>query len=100
MAFAAMAARARQAREGGSWLVRVSLAQTGRWLAGLGRVAGGLAAPDPALDDVADRLEESDSAFGRLRAVRHAAVLDETPAHFALPAARIGTHPARWEDET
>src|SRR5262249_7722960 len=31
MAFAAMMARVRQAREGGSWLVRVSLAQTGRW---------------------------------------------------------------------
>jgi hypothetical protein len=67
--------------------VRVSLAQTGRWLWSLGRVDGGLAARDPTLDDVADRLEESDSAFGRLRAVRHAAELDETPAHFALPAA-------------
>jgi len=100
MAFAAMAARARQAREGGSFLVRASLAQTGRWLAGLGRVANGLAAHDPTLDDVADRLEESDSDFGRLRAVRHAAALDETPAHFSRPAARIGAHPARWEDGT
>src|ERR1700761_5820698 len=32
MAFGAMMARARQSREGGSWHVRVSLAQTGRWL--------------------------------------------------------------------
>ena len=32
MAFGAMMAKARQAREGGSWHVRVSLAQTGRWL--------------------------------------------------------------------
>ena len=53
MAAAAMLARARQAREGGSWHVRVSLAQTGRWLFGLGRVPNGLAAPDPSLDDVA-----------------------------------------------
>jgi crotonobetainyl-CoA:carnitine CoA-transferase CaiB-like acyl-CoA transferase len=98
MAFAAMAARARQAREGGSFSVRVSLAQTGRWIWNLGRVDGGLACPDPALRDVADRLEESDSAFGRLRAVRHAAELSETPARFALPAARLGSHEPRWED--
>jgi crotonobetainyl-CoA:carnitine CoA-transferase CaiB-like acyl-CoA transferase len=32
MAFGAMMAKARQAREGGSWHVQVSLAQTGRWL--------------------------------------------------------------------
>src|SRR6516225_2528365 len=39
MAFGAMMAKARQSREGGSYLVRVSLAQTGRWLWGLGRIA-------------------------------------------------------------
>ncbi len=42
MAFGAMMAKARQAREGGSWHVQVSLAQTGRWLWNLGRVADGL----------------------------------------------------------
>src|SRR5436309_8245503 len=42
MAFGAMMAKARQAREGGSWHVQVSLAQTGRWLWNIGRVAGGL----------------------------------------------------------
>ena len=41
MAFGAMMAKARQSREGGSWHVRVSLAQTGRWLWNLGRVADG-----------------------------------------------------------
>ena len=41
MAFGAMMARARQSREGGSWHVRVSLAQTGRWLWNLGRLADG-----------------------------------------------------------
>src|SRR5881398_2002833 len=38
MAFGAMVALARRAREGGSWLVRISLAQTGRWLVGRGEV--------------------------------------------------------------
>jgi len=98
MAFAAMMARARQAREGGSWHVRVSLAQTGRWIWDLGRVDGGLAAPDPTLDDVADRLEESESAFGLLRAVRHAAELAETPAAFVLPASRLGAHRPHWDN--
>lgn len=98
MAFAAIMARARQAREGGSWHVRVSLAQTGRWIRSLGRVAGGFGAPDPTLDDVADRLEESESAFGRLRAVRHAAELSETPAEFSRPAARLGSHQPQWQD--
>ena len=46
MAFGAMMARARQSREGGSWHVRVSLAQTGRWLWNLGRVADGLKTED------------------------------------------------------
>ncbi|HXX49615.1 MAG TPA: CoA transferase [Myxococcota bacterium] len=98
MAAAAMLARARQAREGGSWHVRASLAQTGRWLAGLGRVEGGLSARDPGLADVQDRLEESESAFGTLRAVRHAAELSETPARFALPAQPLGASPPTWSD--
>ena len=38
MAFGAMVALARRVREGGSWLVRISLAQTGRWLVGRGEV--------------------------------------------------------------
>jgi hypothetical protein len=99
MAFGALMARLRQAREGGSWHVRVSLAQTGGWIRGLGRVDGGLDARDLALEDVADRIDESDSAFGRLRAVRHAAELSETPARYALPAAKLGTHEPKWEDE-
>ncbi|MGN5480666.1 CoA transferase [Cupriavidus basilensis] len=57
LAFGAMAALHRRATEGGSWHVRVSLAQVGRWLRGLGRVAGGLRAPEQKIDDVADLLE-------------------------------------------
>src|SRR3954453_3686291 len=52
MAFGAMMAKARQSREGGSWHVRVSLAQTGRWLWNLGRVAHGLNTPDLAGETV------------------------------------------------
>ena len=38
MAFGAMVALERRAREGGSWLVRISLAQVGKWMADLGEV--------------------------------------------------------------
>src|SRR3989454_9191320 len=40
MAFAAMSALARRAQRGGSWHVRVSLAQSGYWLRRLGRIDG------------------------------------------------------------
>ena len=96
MAFGAMTALARRASEGGSWHVRVSLAQTGHWIRGLGRVAGGLACPEPGSDVLRDRLEENDSGFGRLTTVRHAAILSETPAHWARPSVPLGTHPPEW----
>ena len=56
-AFGAMIALARRAREGGSWLVRLSLAQTGHWVTGLGRLDIGIdgrTLPDPTAEDVAD----------------------------------------------
>jgi crotonobetainyl-CoA:carnitine CoA-transferase CaiB-like acyl-CoA transferase len=96
MAFGAMAALARRVTEGGSWHVRVSLAQTGHWIRGLGRVANGLACPDPDLDAVRDRLEETESGFGRLTAVRHAATMPETPPRWARPSVPLGTHAAEW----
>jgi crotonobetainyl-CoA:carnitine CoA-transferase CaiB-like acyl-CoA transferase len=95
MAFGAMTALARRVTEGGSWHVRVSLAQTGHWIRGLGRV-NGLACPDPDSAAVADRLETHDSGFGRLTTVRHAAVLSETPAHWARPSVPLGTHAPVW----
>jgi crotonobetainyl-CoA:carnitine CoA-transferase CaiB-like acyl-CoA transferase len=51
MAFGTAVALRRQATEGGSWHVRVSLAGTGRWLRSLGRVPDGLAARAPSFDD-------------------------------------------------
>jgi len=96
MAFGAMMAKLRQSREGGSWHVRVSLAQTGRWLWNLGRVANGLATPDLGDDAVAPFMRDMPSGFGKLRAVSHSAVLSKTPACWARPAMPLGSHPPRW----
>jgi hypothetical protein len=95
LAYAAMTALLRHSREGGSWHVRVSLAQTGHWLRSLGRVDG-LGVRDPAREDVLDCLEESDSGFGRLSAVRHPAILSETPARWARPSVPLGTNAPEW----
>jgi len=96
MAFGAMTALARRVQEGGSWHVRVSLAQTGHWIRSLGRVPDGLACPDPSFNDVHDRLEDHDSGFGRLTTVRHAAILSQTPARWVRPSVPLGTHPPIW----
>jgi hypothetical protein len=96
MAFGAVMAKARQSREGGSWHVRVSLAQTGRWLWNLGRVADGFKTEDLKGEVVTPFIEEIPSGFGPLRSVKHAAVLSKTPAFWARPAMPLGSHPPQW----
>ncbi|MDR3532956.1 MAG: CoA transferase [Rhodopila sp.] len=96
LAFGALAALMRRMQEGGSWHVQVSLARTGRWIRDLGRVNDGLAIPGPTAESVADLMEVGDSGWGRLRTVRHAAVLSETPARWDRPSVPLGTHPATW----
>jgi crotonobetainyl-CoA:carnitine CoA-transferase CaiB-like acyl-CoA transferase len=96
MAFGAIMARARQSREGGSWHVRVSLAQTGRWLWNLGRVTDGFKTEDLRKDAISPFLEEVPSGFGSLSSVRHSAALSKTPAFWARPAMPLGSHPPQW----
>ena len=96
LAFATMIALARQREQGGSWLVRTSLAQVGEWLKSLGRVEGGHACADPALEQVRDVIEATSSGYGELHAVRHTALLSRTPAHYALGSMPPGSYPATW----
>ena len=93
MAFGAQAALLRQQREGGSWLVRVSLARTGQWLRELGRVPNGFSA-SPA--DFTGVMETSASGWGALTAVRRAAVFSHTPAGWARPSMPPGSHLLAW----
>ena len=96
MAFGAMMARLRQAREGGSWHVRVSLAQTAHWLWNLGRLERGLAAADLTRDQVLPFTEQNPSGFGALQSVRHAAVMSATPALWERPAIPLGASAPLW----
>ncbi len=99
MAFGAMVALARRAREGGSWLVRISLAQTGRWLVGRGEV------PEAALADVPKEFlpEElarwsttSDTPVGRLGHLKPVVQLSETPPFWARPSVPLGHNEPAW----
>jgi crotonobetainyl-CoA:carnitine CoA-transferase CaiB-like acyl-CoA transferase len=93
IAFGVATALWRQQHEGGSWHVRVSLAQTAQWLRSLGRDTEGLKVPKP---DVKPYLENSKSGFGDLVGVRHSAQLSRTPAKWPRPSMPPGSHPPVW----
>ena len=102
LAFGVQAALWRQARQGGSWQVQVSLAGIGSWLRSLGRQADGLAAVRPSLKPW---LEDSTCGFGpggqaaTLRAMRHAAEFSATPARWSRPSMPPGSHPPVWPSD-
>lgn len=99
LAFGTMVALGRRAREGGSWLVRGSLAQTGRWLVGRGQM------PESELRDVAEDFApaeiagwriETDTPVGRLGHLGPAVRLSETPPRWARPSVPLGYHQPVW----
>ena len=89
-----MEALARRRVEGGSWLVRVSLCQTGMWLTRMGTPYEGVAARG--LGDVASLLTTTDSHWGRLTHLEPAVQMSGTPPSWDLPPAPLGIHPAAW----
>jgi crotonobetainyl-CoA:carnitine CoA-transferase CaiB-like acyl-CoA transferase len=99
MAAGAMVALQRRAEQGGSWLVRISLAQVGKWIVDLGEV------PAEALKGVAeeftpDELKRwsmvSETPSGRLQHLKPVVQLSETPPHWARPSVPLGYHPPVW----
>jgi crotonobetainyl-CoA:carnitine CoA-transferase CaiB-like acyl-CoA transferase len=99
MAFGAMVALARRAREGGSWLVRISLAQVGKWIVDLGEVPEEAARRAPS-DFSPEELERwsmvTDTPSGRLRHLRPVVQLSETPTYWARPSVPLGYHQPVW----
>lgn len=99
-AFGAQVALARRAAEGGSYHVQLSLAQTGRYLAGLPRTAAeeraGCAAELPA-GRLAELLTETDTPFGRLRHLAPTAVMPATPPRWDRPTAPMNHDSPVWD---
>jgi crotonobetainyl-CoA:carnitine CoA-transferase CaiB-like acyl-CoA transferase len=99
MAAGAMMALARRAREGGSWLVRISLAQVGKWIVDLGEVDGA-AARAAQTEFTAEELARwsmvSETPSGPLRHLAPVIALSETPPHWARPSVPLGYHTPEW----
>jgi len=93
MAFGAMVALARRATEGGSWLVRVSLARSGKWIADRGFVEDFASVPLELPKDELQRLIMQTGRFSHLRPVLE---LSETAPHWARPPMPLGSHPPAW----
>ena len=98
-AFLVQVALQRRAREGGSYHIELSLAQTGRYLDDLARIDPHEAAARP--DDLdATRMDElmmeRDTPYGRLRYLRPTAQLSHTPAHWATPSVPADHDRAAW----
>ncbi|HEU5195661.1 MAG TPA: CoA transferase [Methylomirabilota bacterium] len=99
MAFGAMVALARRAREGGSWLVRISLAQTGRWLVNRGEVLEAQLKDVPkefTPDEIARWTITSETPMGRLHHLAPVVRLSETPPRWARPSVPLGHHAPAW----
>jgi crotonobetainyl-CoA:carnitine CoA-transferase CaiB-like acyl-CoA transferase len=99
MAFGAMVALARRAREGGSWLVRISLAQVGKFIVDLGEVPP-VAARDAPTEFTPAELERwatvTNTPSGSLRHLKPVVQLSETPPYWARPSVPLGYHQPVW----
>lgn len=93
----AMAALKRRAVEGGSYLVRLSLAQTAHWLKALSRVSYDPAVCQvPTRDNVKQLLGTMESSFGLLEYLLPVLQMSETVSYWDKPPVALGTHRAEW----
>ena len=96
MSFSAASAAARLME---SWLVRISLAQVGKWIVDLGEVSGDAARGAPA-EFTSAELEKwsmvSDTPAGKLRHLGPVVGLPETPPYWARPSVPLGYNQPEW----
>jgi crotonobetainyl-CoA:carnitine CoA-transferase CaiB-like acyl-CoA transferase len=94
-AYGAMIALRRRAVEGGSWRVRVSLAQTGVWVRSLGLRDTPVRALSS--DEIAGFCERSDSGFGPVSHLRPAVRMSATQPRWTEPTRPLGVDPPVWK---
>jgi len=97
-AFGALVALQRRALYGGSYMVRVSLSQTGVWVRGLGiagpeRVDAAVALEG---DEIRDYVVKSDTGYGGMSHLRPAVRMSATPPRWKRPTRPLGSDPAVW----
>ena len=99
MAYGALMALGRRAREGGSWLVRISLAQTGKWLVDRGQVPENDLSDLPAdftPEEIARWRTSSEVTAGQLQHLGPTLQLSETQPYWARPTVPLGYHDPVW----
>ena len=99
MAFGAMVALRKRATEGGSWLVRISLAQVGKWLVDRGEVPYEQAkeAQKEFTSEELDRWSMvSDTPVGKLRHLAPVLRMSETQPRWTRPTVPLGYHKPEW----
>ncbi len=97
-AFGAMVALLRRARYGGSYLVRVSLSQTGMWVRKMGLMTHEQSAEAKPFQqsEISQWQTRSDTAFGPIRHLRPSVDLSLSPTGWDRPVVPLGTHTASW----
>ena len=99
-AFGVLIALGRRAAEGGSYHVQLSLAQTGRYLAGLPRATPAeqaACAPELPAGRLAELLTETQTPFGRLRHLAPAAIMSGTPPRWDRPTVPMDHDAPAWD---
>ena len=103
MAFGAMVALNKRIQEGGSWVVRISLAQVGKWLVDQGQI------PESDLKNVPDEFTREEVAnwstssytpMGRLGHLAPVLGFSETPTQWARPSVPLGYHDPVWPERS
>ena len=101
MAFGGMVALNRRVHEGGSWLVRISLAQVGRWLVSQGEIPEANLKNIPAEfnpEEIASWSTVSDTPMGKLGHLGPVLSLSETPPRWARTSVPLGHHDPVWPE--
>ncbi|CUU60209.1 CoA-transferase family III [Parafrankia irregularis] len=95
-AYGVLAALARRGEEGGSWHVRTSLAQAGRWLQELGH-RDTLAVPDQTRADAEGFCRRLRSEFGEVSYIAPPGTVGGRAPGWTMAPASLGTSPPGWE---
>jgi hypothetical protein len=99
MAFGSLVALKRRVKEGGSWMVRISLAQVGHWLQQQGELELSCLAeiaPEFSAAQLEQWLMSSDTPMGRLTHLAPATQYSDTQAYWSRPSVPLGHNAAIW----